>query len=79
MELFIDINDLTYEVLYTYNLYIDEGTYDTPPYHEWDYEIETIIVHGEYGDGREVCLSDLKEEVQHEIEEAIDDQINNTL
>lgn len=79
MELEIDINDLTFEVLYNYSVYRDEGTYDTPPYHEWEYEIETITVHGEYGDGQDVCFDELKDDIQHEIEEAIDNQIKNTL
>jgi hypothetical protein len=75
MEILIDINELTFEIMYNCSIYRDEGTCDTPPYHEWEYEIETITVHGEYGDGQEVLLSDLSEEVQHEINEHIDDQI----
>ena len=38
----IEIDDLTYEVLYTPSIYGDEGTYDTPAYYEWEFDIDEI-------------------------------------
>lgn len=79
MEIEIEIGDLTYVVLFTESIYYSEGTYDTPEYYEWDYEIDEITVHGEYGDGQEVVLSDLKQEIQDEITETIDIKISDSL
>ena len=79
MEVEIEIGDLTYVVLFTQSIYYSEGTYDTPEDYEWEFEIDEITVHGEYGDGQEVLLSDLKQEVQHEITEYIDRKIAESL
>ena len=75
----IEIDDLTYEVLYTPSIYGDEGTYDTPAYYEWEFDIDEIKVHGEYGDGQNVFLSELPQEHQDEIEESINRQISESI
>lgn len=72
----IDVNDLTYEVLYTPSIYGDEGTHDTPRYYEWEFDIDEIVRHGEYGDGQNVFLSELPQEHQDEITECINEQIS---
>mgnify|MGYP007059486726 CR=1 FL=1 len=74
-QIYVDTDDLTYEVLYTASVELDYGTDDTPPYHEWEYEIDEIKIIGEYGDGQEAFLSDLPQEIQDEIDETINEQI----
>lgn len=75
----IEVEDLTYEILYTATIYGDEGTYDTPPYYEWEFEIDEITCHGEYGPGQEVLLSDLPEWKQDIITDTIDTQISQSI
>ena len=79
MEIEIEIDDLTYEVLYTPSIYGDEGTYDNPAYYEWEFDIDEIVRHGEYGDGQNVFLSELPQEHQDEIEESINRQISESI
>ena len=74
-QIYLEIGDLTYEVLYTESIWGDEGDYDTPPYYEWEWDVDEVTVHGEYGDGQDVFCSDLSDEVQEEINEIIDRQI----
>lgn len=78
-EIYIEIDEVTYEVLYTASIYGDEGTYDTPPYYEWEWEIDEIILHGEYGDGQDVFLSDLPQEHQDEINDCINEKIGESI
>ena len=79
MEIEIEIDDLLYYVLFTEIIFGDEGTYDTPAYYEWEWEIEEIKVHGEYGDGQEVFLSDLPQEHQDIINEKINTKISESI
>ena len=78
-QIYLEIGDLTYEVLYTESIWGDEGDYDTPPYYEWEWDIDEVTVHGEYGDGQDVFFSDLSDEVQEEINEIIDRQIGESI
>ena len=78
-QIYLEIGDLSYEVLYTESIWGDDGDYDTPPYYEWDWEIDEITLHGEYGDGQDVFLSDLPQEHQDEINDCIDGKIGETI
>lgn len=75
----IEVGDLTYEILYTATIYGDEGTYDTPPYFEWEFEIDEITRHGEYGGGQDVFFSELPEEHQDIIWDTIDNKIGESI
>lgn len=75
----IEVGDLTYEILYTATIYGDEGTYDTPPYYEWEFEIDEITRHGEYGSGQDVFFSELPEEHQDIIWDTIDNKIGESI
>lgn len=79
MEIEIEIDDLLYYVLFTEIIFGDEGTYDTPAYYEWEWEIEEIKVYGEYGDGQDVFLSDLPQEHQDIINEKINTKISESI
>lgn len=78
-QIYLEIGDLTYEVLYTESIWGDEGTYDTPAYYEWEFDIDEIVRHGEYGDGQNVSLSELPQEHQDEIEDSINRQITESI
>lgn len=75
----IEVGDLTYEILYTATIYADEGTYDTPPYYEWEFEIDEITRHGEYGNGQDVFFSELPEQHQDIIWDTIDNKIGESI
>ena len=79
MEIEIEIDDLLYCVLFTEIIFGDEGTYDTPAYYEWEWEIEEIKLHGEYGDVQDVFLSDLPQEHQDIINEKINTKISESI
>lgn len=80
MEMEIEIDDLLYCVLFTESIYGDEGTYDTPAYYEWEWDIDEITVYeGCDGNGRDVYIDELPEQHQEIINEKINTKISDSI
>jgi len=75
MEFEIEYEGLTLSVLAQVARYVDEGTYDTPPYYEYEVEDLEVSITDKYGNTIVVPTELLSKNLRDRIDNIIDGKV----